>query len=181
MSEPPPSSQDPVLRRVLKISRINGWSVTIVAGVCTLIALLLGDLVSTAVGLLVTVGGVMEVYGRRRLLRGNASAMRWLVRAQLIVLGTIWAYAAARLASFDEELARQMATPGIQTMLTELDVTLDEIMPLVRTAFYALYGGLIAATLLYQGGLAVYYHRRRGAVARAMQTSTPGAMGSRFV
>ena len=164
-----PTPED-TLRRVLKFSRVNGWSVAICAGVCSLVTLAFGDLVGVAVGLLVTVGGVIEVRGSRQIRRGDAAGMKGLVRSQFVVLGVIWVYAVTRLASFDETVAREMATPDMQTMLSELGLTLHDIMPLVRRAFYLLYGGVMAITLLYQGGLALYYRRRTAAVELALKT-----------
>jgi hypothetical protein len=157
------------LRRVLKVSRINGWSVAAAAGLSGLVALALGDLVGVGVSLLVTLGGVLEVRGHRQLRRRDADGMGSLVRAQWVVLGAIWAYAVSRLASFDETIAREMATPDMQTLLNEMGLTLNDLMPLVRRVFYVLYGSVMAVTLFYQGGLALYYRRRTAAVIQAFQ------------
>ncbi|MDD2763839.1 MAG: hypothetical protein PHE83_07705 [Opitutaceae bacterium] len=163
-SRPP----EEVLRRVLKTSRLNGWSVAIFAGLCSLVSLAFGDPVGCSVGLLVTLGGALEVRGHRLLRRRDVGGMRWLVRSQLLVLGVIWAYAVTRLLSFDQELMRELATPDMRTMLSELGLTLDDIVPLVQRVFYLLYGSVMAATLIYQGGLALYYRRRTPAVAQAL-------------
>jgi hypothetical protein len=156
------------LRRVLKVSRGNGWSVAIFAGLCSLVAVALGDPVGVAVGLLVTLGGLLEVRGHRQLQRGDPAGLKGLVRAQFVVLGVIWIYAVTRLVSFDEEIARQLATPDMKSTLTELGLALDDILPLVRRVFYLFYGAVMAATLLYQGGLALYYRRRAPAVTQAL-------------
>ena len=97
-----PESAEQTRQRVLKISRFNGRCVAIVAGVCTLVALLFGDWVSAGVGLFVTAGGLLELRGHRQLGRGEVGGMRWLVRSQLWVLGVICAYAAVRVARFGE-------------------------------------------------------------------------------
>lgn len=158
-----------VLRRVLKTSRLNGWSVAIFAGLCTLVSLALMDPIGIAVCLLVLVGGLLEVRGQRMLSRRDADGMRWLVRSQLVVLGVIWTYAVTRLMSFDEGLVREMVTPDMRASLNELGVTMEDILPLVRRFFYLLYGSVMAATLIYQGGLALYYRRRTAAVALALR------------
>jgi hypothetical protein len=162
-----------VLRRVLKISRLDGWSVAIFAGVCTLVSLALLDPVGIAVCLLVMLGGLLEVRGQRMLSRRDADGMRWLVRSQLVVLGVIWTYAATRLVSFDEGLVREMITPDMRSSLGELGLTPEDILPLVRRFFYLLYGSVMAATLIYQGGLALYYHRRTAAVQEALRAPPP--------
>ena len=162
-----------ILRRVLKVSRLNGWSVAIFAGLCSLVTLATGDPVGVSVGLLVTLGGALEVRGHRMLQRGNAAGMTWLVRSQLVVLGTIWVYAATRLLSFDAELVRELVTPELRTSLNELGLTMEDILPLVRRAFYLLYGSVMAVTLIYQGGLALYYRRRTALVAQALAAPPP--------
>src|SRR3990172_1140324 len=177
--KPDPATAEQTRQRVLKISRVNGRCVAIVAAICTLVALLLGDWVSAGVSLFVTAGGLLELRGHRQLARGDVAGMRWLVRSQLWELGVICAYAVARLASFDEGLIRELAPPEIQDALKELGTSLEEILPMVRVAFFALYLVLIVATIMYQGGLALYYSRRRGIVARALMDS-PTAKGSRY-
>jgi hypothetical protein len=165
----PPRPPEEVLRRVLKFSRLNGWSVVISAGLCTLVSLAMVEPVGIVVGLLVTLGGALEVRGYRMLKRGEADGLRWLIRSQLVVLGTIWVYALSRLLSFDEGTIREAFTPEIRASLSELGLSFEDILPLVRQTFHLLYGGVLAVTLLYQGGLALYYRRRRPAIELALQ------------
>lgn len=165
----PPRPPADVLRRVLNFSRLNGWSVAIFAGVCALVSLALLDPIGVAVCLLVLMGGLLEVHGSRRLRRREADGVRWLVRSQLVVLGVIWTYAVTRLASFDEGLVRDLITPELLSALRELGLTQEDILPLIRQFFYLLYGSVMAATLIYQGGLALYYHRRAAAVEAALR------------
>jgi hypothetical protein len=165
------SSRPPeeVLRRVLKTSRLNGWSVAIFAGLCSLVSLAFGDPVGCSVGLLVALGGALEVRGHRLLKRRDADGMKWLVRSQLVVLGVIWTYAATRLVSFDQEIVRELVSADMRASLNELGLTTEDILPLVRRFFYLLYGSVMAATLIYQGGLALYYRRRTAMVATALR------------
>lgn len=173
-----------VLRRVLKISRLNGWSVAIFAGVSTLVSLALMDPIGIAVCLLVMFGGLLEVRGQRMLSRRDADGMRWLVRSQLVVLGVIWVYALPRLLSFDATYLQDEAIPNLRELLaasgTDLDSLLaqsglstKDIVPLVHQFFVILYSGVMLATLLYQGGLALYYRRRTAAVEEALRAPPP--------
>jgi hypothetical protein len=164
-SRPP----EEVLRRVLKTSRLNGWSVAIFAGLCSLVSAAFGDPVGASIGLLVALGGLLEVRGHRLLQRRDADGLRWLVRSQLMVLGVIWTYAVTRLMSFDEGLVRELVTPDMRATLNELGVSMEDILPLVRRFFYLLYGSVMAATLIYQGGLALYYRRCTAAVELAVR------------
>ena len=168
------------LRRVLKVSRLDGWSVAIFAGFCSLVSLAFGDPVGCSVGLIVTLGGALEVRGHRMLKHGDAAGMKWLVRSQLVVLGVIWFYAATRLVSFDAELLREVITPDLRASLNELGLSTEDILPLVRRFFYLLYGSVMAATLIYQGGLALYYRRRTALVAQALAAPPPPSVTAPF-
>jgi hypothetical protein len=157
-----------VLRRILRMSALNGWSVALFSGFCALISLLFGQLTGTGVGVMIMIGGIMELRGRKKLQRHDIDGMRLLVRAQLFVLGVVLVYAVSRVASFDAEFARSNVSPEMQQLLTESGVDLGEILPLIKLAFYGMYGAVILATILYQGGMAWYYHRRTAAVRIAL-------------
>ncbi|MCF7686823.1 MAG: hypothetical protein K9M98_09620 [Cephaloticoccus sp.] len=157
-----------VRRRVLRISKMNGWSVAIIAGLGALISLLFGDPIGLGVGLLVMLGGITELRGHQRLLRHDINGIRLLVRAQLIVLGVVWVYAISRLGSFDADFALSNQTPEMRQILTEAGVDTAELITLIRLVFYVLYSSVMAVTLIYQGGLALYYHRRTAAVQEAI-------------
>ena len=176
----PPRVPEEQLRRVLSMAKLNGLGVTIVAGVCALGSLAFGDLMGAAVGALVTAGGAMELSGRKQVERGDAGGMRRLVRSQLLVLGVIVVYAISRFASFDAESAMGNLTPEMRSEMTQAGVDLAAILPMVRLMFYALYGSLAVVTLIYQGGLALYYRRRtevvKQALAARLRPAVPRAM-----
>jgi len=147
-------------RRVLRISRLDGLSIVIVAVLGTLLSLAFGDLVGVLVGLLVTGAGAMELRGHKALQRRDADGMRWLVRSQLFLLTVILVYCVSRLGSFDSEGAMGNLTPDAAATLQEAGIDASEIAPLVHTMFLALYGSVALVTVLYQGGMALYYRRR---------------------
>jgi len=163
---PPPSAQ--ALHGVLRISRLNGWSVAVFAGLGWLVALAMGDLVGVLVGALAIASGGMEIYGHRRLRRRAADGMKWLVRAQLLLLGVILAYAASRLVSFDRELALQNLTPDMRDALRQLDLRAEDLMPLVQQTVWVFYGAVMLTTCIYQGGLTFYYRRRTPLVTQEL-------------
>ncbi len=168
MTVPPPTPQQLALKRVLKISRMNGWSVALFAGLCALISLALGDLVGGGTGLFIAAGGVMEIRGHHLLKKREADGLTWLVRSQLFVLGVILAYAVSRLFSFDSEYVLSNLTPEMEGLLKDGGISRAEIVPLVQTAFRAAYGSVILVTLIYQGGLAFYYRRKSPLVIEAL-------------
>ncbi len=162
------------LQRILHLSAINGWSVVIIAGLGTLLSALLVQSVGVAIGLLVTCGGVMELRGRRRLRRGDPTGMTLLVRAQLLVLGVIAIYVVTRLFSYDAETVLGNVTPEMQAVFDEAEVVPRDLLPVIQIAFYAIYGVVLAVVVFYQGGLALYYHRRRPLVEQALARPPSG-------
>ena len=183
-----PRSPEVILRRVKRLARLNGWSVALFAGLCTLASLAFLDPVGIAVGLLVTLGGALEVHGYRMLRRNDAGGMRWVARSQLVVLGTMWAYVLPRLLSFDAVYLQTEVIPHARAMLASRGVNLDEflaqagvdsadVVPLVRLFLVVFYGSVLLATLLYQGGLCLYYRWRTPTVEDALRSPPviPGA------
>jgi len=157
------------LHRVMRIALLDGWSIAIFAGLCALVSLVFGDLVGGIIGLIVAAGGVVELRGVRRLQQHDADGgMTLLIRAQLIVLGSIWAYALGKLFSFDPQTAMGNMTPDMKEMIDQVGLSTTDINHLVSLTFYATYATVLVVTLIYQGGLALYYSRRRATVREAL-------------
>jgi hypothetical protein len=169
MTTPAPTPQEKALRRVLKISRTNGWCVFVVAVLGILIALAMGDLSSVAIGALVALAGGMEVRGHKKLQRRDPDGMKLLVRSQLFLLTVILVYCASRLGSFDADTVMGNVTPDMEAILQESGIQRSDILPLVRLAFFTLYISLAATSLIYQGGLALYYRSKTRLVTEALQ------------
>lgn len=172
-----PTPAEKSLRRVLLISGIDGWSVIAIAGLGSLLALMLGDLSGAFTGLLIIAAGVIELRGRARLQRRDAGGMISLVRAQLFLLAVILIYCVTRLASFDEGLVQQLVqenlTPDMEAALREGGLARADIVPAVKLMFYAVYGTVVVASLLCQGGLMYYYRSRTARVAEALSAPPP--------
>jgi hypothetical protein len=167
---PESTSQEKILRRVLFIAAMDGWSVVVLAILGSLASLLLGDLVGVCIGFLVLAAGIMELRGRRRLQRRDASGMQLMVRAQLFLLSVILVYCVSRLGSFDAETAMGNLTPEMDASLRELGLTRAQVLAYTRTMFYVVYSVVAIVSLLFQGGLALYYRHRVGPVGEALAT-----------
>ena len=168
MASPEPTPQEKILKRVFFISAMDGWSVVVLAVLGSLASLLLGDLSGVFIGFLVLAAGIMELRGRRRLRRRDASGMQLMIRAQIFLLGVILVYCVARLGSFDAETAMGNLTPDMDASLRELGMTRAQVLAYTRTMFYAVYSVVAVVSLLFQGGLALYYRRCTGAVGEAL-------------
>ncbi|MDB6092533.1 MAG: hypothetical protein JWM32_95 [Verrucomicrobia bacterium] len=169
--KPPPLAQE-TLRRVLRMARFDGLGLVIVAGLAAPVSLMFGDLMGFMFSVLVVAGGLMELSGRTLLVRGDINGLRRLERSQLLVLTVIVVYCARQLFSFDLETTMGQLTP-YSTTLGEFGVDLAPLLPLIRAylpiGMYTLYGLVAFVTLLYQGGMVLYYRRRAAAVTEALK------------
>jgi hypothetical protein len=170
---PVPTPQEKILQRVLFISAADGWSVVVLAALGCLVSLALGDLSGILIGLLVFAAGMLELRGRRRLRRRDPAGMKQLVRAQLFLLTVILVYCVSRLGSFDAETAMANLTPEMQAALNEAGVARADLLPLVRLAFYVIYATVTVVSIIFQGGLALYYRSRTAAVTQALASPPP--------
>ncbi len=158
-----------ILHRVMRTARLNGWSIAIFAGLCALVSLASGDVVGGVIGLIVAAGGVVEIRGLGKLRQHDADGgMTLLIRSQWIVLGSIWAYTLGQLAGFDPQTAMGQLTPDMKSILDQAGLSNEELMRLLRIIFYSMYATVLLVTLIYQGGLALYYSRRRATVREAL-------------
>ena len=162
------------LQRLLTVSRLNGWSVIVISSLGSLLALAIGDLLSTLIGLLVLAAGLLEVRGHRQLQQRDPAGLTLLVRSQLFLLAVMLVYCAGRLGSFDADTALASLTPDMEIILAEAGLDKSSLLPLVRTAFFALYSAVAAITLIYQGGLALFYRSKIKLVTEAL-TAPPTA------
>jgi len=163
-----PTPPEKALKRVLVVSRLNGWSVIVIAALGMLLTLALGDLLGTAIGLLAVASGWMEVHGNRKLRQRDPDGMRWLVRSQLFLLAVVLVYCASRLGSYDADTMLANLTPDMEAILQEAGIEKADLLPLVRQTFVAVYVGVAATVLIYQGGMALYYRNRTRLVTEAL-------------
>jgi hypothetical protein len=163
-----PTPDEKTYRRVMAVAAFDGWSIIGVAAFGSLLTLVLGDLGGLAVGALVAGAGAMELHGRKRLKRRDASGMRWLVRAQLFLLTVILVYCVSRLGSYDAETAMGNLTPDMAATLKESGLEPADVGPMVHTMFLVMYGSVAFVSVLYQGGMALYYRSRIARVTAAI-------------
>ncbi|MSU25309.1 MAG: hypothetical protein EXS32_16005 [Opitutus sp.] len=165
MPELPPLLPDETLRRVLRLARLDGLSVLAVAGLFAVLTALAGDVVGAVIGLLVAGAGAIELHGASLLREGEPRGMNWLVGSQLFLLVTVLGYCALRLLHPELGPLRAAVTEEMKTSLELADYTPDEFIRMVYNLTYAIFA---LVTFFYQGGMAIYYHRRRDPVAQAL-------------
>ncbi len=164
MKVPVPPSE--MLRRVLRVARLDGMSVLGIAGLFALISAASRDISGAVIGLLVAAAGAAEYHGATLLRALNPRGMRWLISSQLYLLSVLLIYCAFRLLKPDIASWRPFVTEEVAEQIRLSDMSVDEVIVEIQRILYVSFA---AATLLYQGGMTVYYLRRRAVVAAALQ------------
>ena len=130
---------------------------------------------------MITVGicavGAAEFAGHRKMRQADLSAARWLGKNQLAFIGLIVLYCAIQMLTFSAEEIRAAAlSPEFRAQLgampdmeREIDRNIEQWAPLVTYGFYSL---VIVLSVLFQGGLALYYFTRQKFLD-AFQRGTP--------
>lgn len=178
----PPPLPSATLERVSRIAAFDGWGLVVLAGGFGLVSLLAADWLGVAVGSLIVGAGLLELHGRRRLLRSEIGGVNGLVTAQLFLLAVILCYAAYQYFEYDPRplLARLNAQLAVQFDARGQDrMTLAELFGMrprefdefFATAVRAGYLAVGVGSVLVQGGLAFYYHSRRAKLAAALRKS----------
>jgi len=167
-SSPPPLPAE-VLARVVRLASVDGRMLMILGGLFAALSAFSGDAVGATAGVLATAAAIVELHGVGRLKIGDPEAIRWLIRSQLILLAIIILYTSARIATFDPVQMRALITPELVESFRNAGLEEAEIMPVVENFYRFVYivVGMVATS--YQGGMALYYHRRREPVRIALE------------
>jgi len=148
------------LARAANLARSNARGY-VAFGILTLLLAVLGpDPLGLAVGAVVTGVGVAQLRATKRLRAGDPEAPRTLARNELVLMGGIGLYALLKLTLLretGEDLQAQVGdTSALGISFTELTQSLNTLV----------YSTVLAVTLIYQGGLALYFLRRRPLLER---------------
>jgi hypothetical protein len=173
--KPPPLPME-ILARVTRVARFDGTSILAVSGSVALLSAAYRDVTGATVGLLVAAAGAIELHGVGLLRTNNAAGVRWLVSAQVWLMGVILAYVAYRIARPDIEGFIQFVStaPGgerLEQAAAEVGKTTREY---ILEGFRAFYLAVALLTVVYQGGMTLYYLRRRGAIQVALDGEDAG-------
>lgn len=164
----PPLLPEETLARVYRLARFDGTGVLLLSGLFALLSASTGDYIGTAAGLAVAAAGAIELHGTQLLRHGEPRGMRWLVGSQFVLMAGVLAYCTLRLLSFSPDLIDYVLTPDLRATFLKAGYRPDELNELVRRIYYLTYSAVAVVTLLYQGGMALYYARRREPVAQAL-------------
>lgn len=140
------------LARAARLGRANSVGYALF-GALTLALGGLADVPTALLGACLLAVGLRGHRGAARLAAGDASAPPSLARNEGVLLLAIVAYSVFQLTvpheSSDAELEMLAEAAGV------------DLSGLVEAVRGVVYGGVIAASLAYQGGMALYFRRRR--------------------
>ncbi|MBK8858124.1 MAG: hypothetical protein IPN11_10770 [Opitutaceae bacterium] len=164
----PPLLPATVLARLLRLARLDGTVVLAIAGAFALASALGGNRLEVLVGVLIAGAGALELHGAGLLRAGEVRGISWLVASQLYLLVAVLAYVGLRLISFDPALINLIMTETLRQRYIDAGLTHAQIDQVVQLSYYLTYAIVGVLTVVYQGGLAIYYYRRRDAVEQAL-------------
>jgi membrane-bound ClpP family serine protease len=159
---------------VLRTARFNGTSVLFISGGCALLAAALHNVTGAVTGVVIAAAGAMELYGAGLLRNFEKNGMRWLVGSQLFLLTCILFYANYRLNHFSiadtkaffKSVEPPEALAEVRRSLKNAGVSADDAL----REFNGFASFLISVgSVIYQGGMAIYYRTRQAAVITALQ------------
>jgi len=141
------------LARAAAVGRSNALGYVIFGGLTLLMGVSGPDVPGLAIGVILTGVGVGQLRAVPRLKHGDPEATRTLARNELLLMAGIIGYSVLKLTVLREvDPALKQADTG------DLGLDLGELADSLTTAVYSTF---IAVTLIYQGGLSLYYKRRR--------------------
>jgi hypothetical protein len=165
----PPLLPEEILARVTRLARCDGLSVLVLGTVFALATAATRNLPFAAVGLLAAGAGAVELHGVALLRTGESRGMSWIIASQPFLLCVIFGYCALRLALFAIPPLPDGLKELTATRAQELGMSMEELF---RFTNRLAVGALSAASLCYQGGMTIYYARRRKAVAQALAATS---------
>ena len=161
----PPLLPEETLARVLRLARFDGMGALVLGGMFALIAAAGRDFPFAAIGLLASGAGAVELHGAALLRQGEPRGMRWLVASQPYLLVAILSYCALRLWLVEMPPVPETLQNLFTLSARQWGMSVEEYQRFLNRVT-----ALAVACLAtgFQGGMALYYLRRRESVYRAL-------------
>jgi len=144
------------INRAISVARFDGWTIGIFAALTFLLGIT--ELTSIVLGLGLGVIAFVELAGATRLRRLDPQAARMLGLNQLALACMLIIYAVCRI---HVELSGHGEFAAAAASDAALGQALQPYENLVRQLTMLFYGGLMAIAVFGQGGMALFYFKRR--------------------
>ena len=151
-----------IRKRVIYLSLFNGWSIALFAGICTVASMFFEiTFLSLFVGLTITAAGFLELIGGQRLRDNKSHPFRLLCGSQVLFFVSLTVYCIIQTMTLDVYQLMESIPPAILQQVmdgAQADfVTIGIVFEFLLKVFYS---AVILASLVYQGGIFVYYYTR---------------------
>jgi hypothetical protein len=152
----------------MRTASIDGRLLLFVPGVFAVMSAMAGSVTGALASVLAAGLGALELHGVAMLGGGDSRGMVWLVRAQLLLMALILFYAGWQMTHFDtthyashaDAMFEQMPD-WYKKMLDANGMSRADFPRLLRAGYMMIYVVAGFVTIVYQGLMARYYHRRR--------------------
>jgi hypothetical protein len=161
----PPLLPEEALVRVLRLARFDGVGALVLGTVFALVAATGHHGPFAAIGLLAAGAGAVELHGAALLRQGYPRGMNWLVASQPFLLLVIFGYCALRLWFVEMPPLPEQFRGVLAASAAQWRMPVEDYLRILNRITY---GALAVTALGFQGGMMIYYLRRRKAVARAL-------------
>ncbi len=175
MARKPPPLPGAILKRVILVASVDGRLLLITLGAMAVMLAMGGNVSGALVCVFAAGAGAMELHGASLLGGGDPRGLNWLVRAQLLLMMLILLFCGWQLLHFDAVFYAKHADAMFdqmpdwyKEMLNHNGMTRADFPLLMKAGYMMTYATAGFATVVYQGLLALYYHRRRPPVEIAL-------------
>ena len=149
------------IRKAARVAGFNGWTTGAAAACSAMFLVFDRSPIAIAVTIVLAIITFNEFRGRKRLLNFDPTAATMLGWNQLGLLAMITVYCLWSLTGMAGQADAMRAELKNYSDLDAALGTAGGFEGMIKTISYAFYGGIIALSVLFQGGNALYYFTRR--------------------
>ncbi len=168
----PPPLPEETFARVLRLASFDGRVLVALAGTFAIFSAIDHQAAPTVAAVLAVGMGLTELHGTNRLRAGFIDGINWIVGSQVGLMLTLFLYAGWRIAEFDVQAFINTLPPDVlatmEAQLRSQGVSVDELPKHLLVLNILLFGLLAVVAFFYQGGMALYYRRKRAAIATVL-------------
>lgn len=161
----PPLLPAETLARVLRFARFDGIGVLVLGSVFALMAATDRQIPFVLIGMLAAGAGSVELHGVALLRRGEPRGLAWLVASQPFLLLVILGYCVVRGWFTEIPPLPEEIQPMLKASAEQMGMTVDAYLHLLNRVTVTV---VALVAIGFQGGVTLYYWRRRGAIEQAL-------------
>ncbi|MCB9897890.1 MAG: hypothetical protein H6825_07800 [Planctomycetes bacterium] len=155
---------------------VSGIVTLLFAGISAAFGGLQENLVTLVIGLILATLGIIERSAGNDIAQCKVSAPSRLAWNQLMVFGVIALYCGLQMKGFASDPSAAALSPEVQESLAstpQFAGIADSVSSLDTMIVYSFFGFVVVTSLLFQGGMAMYYLSRRKRIQRFHQELPP--------